>query len=96
MVWYPFNFFKACLPQILLGPFLNTLTHTMLIVANSSKSSWASTSKQMKSDIYATMVYWSCDSRGHVIQGVLVIANFEAIEMSTTCYFITFALTSGS
>ena len=24
---YHFNFFKACLPQILLGPFLNTLTH---------------------------------------------------------------------
>ena len=24
---YPFEFFKGCLPQILLGPFLNTLTH---------------------------------------------------------------------
>ena len=24
---YHFNFFKGCLPQILLGPFLNTLTH---------------------------------------------------------------------
>ena len=25
---YHFKFFKGCLPQILLGPFLNTLTHT--------------------------------------------------------------------
>ena len=24
---YPFKFFKSCLPQILLGPFLNTFTH---------------------------------------------------------------------
>ena len=24
---YHFKFFKGCLPQILLGPFLNTLTH---------------------------------------------------------------------
>ena len=24
---YPFKFFKGCLPQILLGPFLNTLSH---------------------------------------------------------------------
>ena len=24
---YPFKFFKGCLPQILLGPFLNTLTY---------------------------------------------------------------------
>ena len=24
---YSFKFFKGCLPQILLGPFLNTLTH---------------------------------------------------------------------
>ena len=24
---YPFKFFKDCLPQILLGPFLNTLSH---------------------------------------------------------------------
>ena len=24
---YHFTFFKGCLPQILLGPFLNTLTH---------------------------------------------------------------------
>ena len=26
---YPFKFFKDCLPQILLAPFLNTLSHTM-------------------------------------------------------------------
>ena len=26
---YHFNFFKGCLPQILLGPFLNTLTHIL-------------------------------------------------------------------
>ena len=24
---YPFKFFKGCLPQILLGPFLYTLSH---------------------------------------------------------------------
>ena len=24
---YQFKFFKSCLPQVLLGPFLNTLTH---------------------------------------------------------------------
>ena len=28
---YHFNFFKDCLPQILLGPFLTTLTHIMLM-----------------------------------------------------------------
>ena len=27
---YNFNIFKACLPQISLGPFLNTLTQTIL------------------------------------------------------------------
>ena len=27
---YHFKFFKGCLPQILLGPFLNTLTHIFL------------------------------------------------------------------
>ena len=27
---YSFKFFKGSLPQILLGPFLNTLTHVML------------------------------------------------------------------
>ena len=29
---YHFKFFKSCLPQILLGPFLNTLTHIKLIM----------------------------------------------------------------
>ena len=24
---YPFKFFKNCIPQIFLGPFLNTLSH---------------------------------------------------------------------
>ena len=27
---YPFKFFKGCLPQIFLGPFLNTLSHTAI------------------------------------------------------------------
>ena len=27
---YPFKFFKVCLPQILLGPFLNTLSHMII------------------------------------------------------------------
>ena len=31
---YHFNFFKGCLPQILLGPFLNTLTHLLLKLLN--------------------------------------------------------------
>ena len=26
---YPFKFFKGCLPQILIGPFLNTLSYIM-------------------------------------------------------------------
>ena len=29
---YHFKFFKGCLPQILLGPFLNTLTHMVVFV----------------------------------------------------------------
>ena len=29
---YNFKFLKACLPQILLGPFLNKLTHILSIV----------------------------------------------------------------
>ena len=28
---YHFRFFKGCYPQILLGPFLNTLTHLKLL-----------------------------------------------------------------
>ena len=28
----PFKFFKGCLPQILLGPFLNTLSHLLLML----------------------------------------------------------------
>ena len=27
---YPFSFFKGCLPQILLGPLLNTFTHIII------------------------------------------------------------------
>ena len=30
---YHFKFFKGCLPQILLGPFLNTLTHILIKVS---------------------------------------------------------------
>ena len=29
---YPFNFYKDCLPQILLGPFLNTCTQMYVLV----------------------------------------------------------------
>ena len=28
---YPFKYFEGCLPQILLGPVLNTLSHTIMI-----------------------------------------------------------------
>ena len=31
---YHFKFFKGCLPQILLGPFLNTLAHLLFVVNN--------------------------------------------------------------
>ena len=34
----PFRFFKGCLPQILLGPFLNTLSHMFLRALNTSLS----------------------------------------------------------
>ena len=30
--WYQFKVYKSCLPQILLGPFLNTLTHLISIL----------------------------------------------------------------
>ena len=30
---YHFKFFKGCLPQVLLGPFLNTLTHIVIKVS---------------------------------------------------------------
>ena len=29
---YPFNFYKGCLPQILLGPFLKTCTQMYVLV----------------------------------------------------------------
>ena len=32
---YHFKFFKGCLPQILLGPFLNTLSHMTLLKTDS-------------------------------------------------------------
>ena len=31
---YHFKFFKDCLPQILLGPFLKTLTHIVFLMLN--------------------------------------------------------------
>ena len=31
---YPFEFFKGCLPQILLGPFLNTMPHVMEVLTS--------------------------------------------------------------
>ena len=34
---YPFKFFKGCLPQILLGPFLNTLSHISDALGNNKK-----------------------------------------------------------
>ena len=33
---YPFKFFEACLPQILLGPLLNTLSHIAFRSLNST------------------------------------------------------------
>ena len=35
---HPFKFFKGCLPQILLGPFLNTCTQMTLALKISKKS----------------------------------------------------------
>ena len=32
----PFKFFKGCLPQILLGPFLNTLSHLLVFLLRNS------------------------------------------------------------
>ena len=29
---YPFKFFKGCLPQILLGPFLNTCSYLLVVI----------------------------------------------------------------
>ena len=29
--YVPFKFFKGCLPQILLSPFLNTLSHVTIV-----------------------------------------------------------------
>ena len=34
---YLFKFFKGCLPQILLGLFLNTLTHLLITTVRSSR-----------------------------------------------------------
>ena len=31
---YPLKFLKGCLPQILLAPFLNTLTHLLVLKNN--------------------------------------------------------------
>ena len=35
---YPFKFFKGCLPQILLGPLLNTLSHIIFIIPVKSRA----------------------------------------------------------
>ena len=43
---YHFKFFKGCLPQILLGSFLNTLTH--LHQKNKKKHALRSTNNQVK------------------------------------------------
>ena len=37
---YPFKFFKGCLPQILLGPFLNPLPHLIMTDLRSSQNGW--------------------------------------------------------
>ena len=44
---YPFKFFKGCLQQILLGPFLNTVSH---ITLNLQQSFYKQTQKQIKAD----------------------------------------------
>ena len=33
-IQYPFKFFKSCLPQILVGPLLNTLPHIVILAGN--------------------------------------------------------------
>ena len=50
------KFFKRCLPQILLGPFLNILTHIPLLVMNSIiTDSWILCSKCNVVKIYVTL-----------------------------------------
>ena len=38
---YSFKFFKGCLPQILLGPFLNTLSHLYLSCSKTFHFEWS-------------------------------------------------------
>ena len=38
---YPLKIFKGCLPQILHGPFLNTLSHIMMPKTISQKSKYS-------------------------------------------------------
>ena len=38
---YHFKFFKGCLPQILLGPFLNTLTHIVIFFRRHFAKCWS-------------------------------------------------------
>ena len=51
-----FKFFKACLPQILLGPFLNTLTHMSLKDAQNKLISIKKTNRD--SNLY--MLFETC------------------------------------
>ena len=39
--WYHFKFFKGCLPQISLGPFLNTLSQISYCFFNSMAIHWS-------------------------------------------------------
>ena len=45
---YHFKFFKGCLPQILLGPFLNTFSHKVL--------EWL---QQQQMQFFAKMIFFS-------------------------------------
>ena len=47
---YPFKTFKGCLPPIVFGPFLNTLTH-LLIRLNKTKSFLGNTEKTHKHSV---------------------------------------------
>ena len=75
---YHFKFFKGCLPQILPGPFLNTLTQMGLVKNANHFTVYFNEFLNHKSTGYRyTFLWWDCWSRGESIHLTIQTQKFD-------------------
>ena len=68
---YYFKFFKGCLPQILLGPFLNTLTH---MIYSFSLNMSIFTTGQLSGKFFKVRSHWKMCFEWHLEK---LMASFQ-------------------